>query len=192
MATHLAQAGLVAKGAEQVVRNAVLQRISEITFDEQDSEANRAAAVDAIFNMAAVIPEDRRLAVAESFRPLAAGDYQRHRFDTEEVDLLSNFQFSQNSTGMLRASAVRAVARFAELGTECVGSQRSRSTNLWRAHRTAPSATYARATEGKKERQKSKRCQRLAALSTRRGEEGGELGGSTGKCVGSGGEQLRF
>jgi hypothetical protein len=118
MATNLAQAGLVAKDAEQPVRDAVLHRMSEIALDEQDSEANRAAAVDAIFNMAAIIPDGRRSALAESFRPLAAGDYQRHKLDTDEVDLLSNFQFSQNSTDMLRASAIRAVARFAELGTE--------------------------------------------------------------------------
>ncbi len=118
MATNLAQAGLVAKDAEQPVRDAVLQRMSEIVLDEQDSEANRAAAVDAIFNMAAVIPDDRRSTLAESLRPLAAGDYQRHRLDTDEVDLLSNFQFNQNSTDMLRASAMRAVARFAELGTD--------------------------------------------------------------------------
>ena len=73
MATHLAQAGLVAKDAEQPVRDTVLQRMSEIALDEQDSEANRAAAVDAIFNMATVIPEDRRSALAESFSAARGG-----------------------------------------------------------------------------------------------------------------------
>ena len=118
MGANLSRAGVVAKHAEDGMREAVLQRMTEIALDERDSEANRSDAVDAIFNMASAIPEERRSVLAQSFRRLAAGEYQPHAFDTHEVDPLSNFQFRHDSAELLRVSAIRALARFSELGTD--------------------------------------------------------------------------
>jgi hypothetical protein len=117
----LGRAGLVGRHAEETVREAVIQRMAEIVLDEEDAESNRATATDALFNMAEVLKADRRVALAPSLLLLAAGEYQRPDWETDQADPLSNFQFTHNVRDMLRASAIRLLARLEQLGMHVDG-----------------------------------------------------------------------
>jgi HEAT repeat protein len=117
----LGRAGLVGRHAEETVRETVVQRMAEIVLDEEDAESNRATATDALFNMAEALKADRRAALAPSLLPLAAGEYQRPDWETDQADPLSNFQFAHNVRDMLRASAIRLLARLEQLGMHVDG-----------------------------------------------------------------------
>jgi hypothetical protein len=117
----LARAGLVARHADAPVSQAVARRMTEIAFDEEDSESNRAAALDALFNMAAILSPEQRVTLATSLRTLAAGEYQRPDWEADQTDPLSRFQFSHNVQDLLRASAIRLLARFEDLGEHVDG-----------------------------------------------------------------------
>jgi hypothetical protein len=117
----LGRAGLVGRHAEESVRETVIQRMAEIVLDQDDAESNRATATDALFNMAEALKTDRRAALAASLLPLAAGEYQRPDWETDQADPLSNFQFAHNVRDMLRASAIRLLARLEQLGTHVDG-----------------------------------------------------------------------
>jgi hypothetical protein len=118
MGINLAAAGLLARGASSETRDRLVSRMTEILTDPEDSEATRASAADAIFNLVPLLaPGDLKL-VGDAAEPLAYGDYERLAVDRDERDPLSRIKISRNAQDRLRAASLSLLARIAEVTGE--------------------------------------------------------------------------
>lgn len=108
---NFAQEAIAAVGASEEAREAAIERLLEITNDSADSELNRHAAANALFNFADVIPAGQATMVVERLAPAARGDYSLSQWDQNIDDPLSRVQINLHTPAALQSAAIQAVGR---------------------------------------------------------------------------------
>lgn len=108
---NVAQEAIAAESASEEARAAAVERMLEIANDPADSELNRHAAANALFNFADAIPTRQVSAVVEGLAPAAKGEYPLSQWDRNIDDPLSRVQINMHTPAVLQEAAIGAVGR---------------------------------------------------------------------------------
>jgi hypothetical protein len=107
--------GIAARGASEGVRGRAARRLIELLNDPEDSEMNRAAAAQALFNLAGSIPASEAGELVTKLLPAATGDYPLSQWDENLDHPLSRMRVSTHTRSALWAAALEALGRIVEV-----------------------------------------------------------------------------
>lgn len=108
---NVAQEAIAAESASEDARAAAVERMLAIANDPADSELNRHAAANALFNFGDAIPARQASAVVEGLAPAAKGEYPLSQWDQNVDDPLSRVQINMHTPAVLQGAAIGAVGR---------------------------------------------------------------------------------
>ncbi len=108
---NFAQEAIAARHASDEARGVAIERLVEIVNDPNDSELNRYAAANALFNLADAIPGNQAGTVVERLTPPAMGEYPLSQWDRNIDDPLSRVRISVHTPAALHSAAIGAVGR---------------------------------------------------------------------------------
>jgi hypothetical protein len=108
---NFAQEAIAGRGASEEGRRAAIKRLLEIAKDSADSELNRQAAANALFNLADAMPPGQAETVIDQLRPLGKGEYPLSQWDQNIEDPLSRVRLSVHTPAALQSAAIGAIGR---------------------------------------------------------------------------------
>jgi hypothetical protein len=114
MGAPTADAGILARSASRETRTRFLDRMLSIALGDTDPEMTRAAATDAIYNLAPAVELEEARAAITQLLPLALGAYPLTQWDANLDHPLSPFLIQLHSPGALRRAALHTVIRLTE------------------------------------------------------------------------------
>lgn len=117
MGINFAGAGMLVRWVSPETQERFVERMLAIAADEKDSEATRASALTALFNIAQRMTDDQRARALDIAKPLAFGHYSRNELDRDHNDPLSRFHLTMNIEDTLHAAALLLGSQLAAVGT---------------------------------------------------------------------------
>jgi tetratricopeptide (TPR) repeat protein len=107
--------GITARYCSAELRGPLVTRLVEIVEEDNEAETSRSSAADALYNFAGRLTADEALAALPPLLRVGRGEHGHSEFEAPAGprDPLARHSFSWNTTGALRASALRAGARIA-------------------------------------------------------------------------------
>jgi len=142
---NFAQEAIAARHASDHARRVAIERLVEIVNDPNDSELNRHAAANALFNLADAIPGDQAGTVVERLTPSAMGEYPLSQWDRNIDDPLSRVRISVHTPAALHSAAIRAVGRILHAHPNLSREPLARAVTS--AYQRGPDSVIAAATD---------------------------------------------
>jgi hypothetical protein len=120
MGVGLQVPAMLARSVAGPVKERFLDRLLTILTNSGEPESNRAAAAEALFNLAPSLDDTQAVLVNSAVAPISLGSYDLSRWDENLDDPLSRFQITVHTPHVLRIAALgtsaQLVAKHPQLG----------------------------------------------------------------------------